>query len=289
MESKLARASHRHRQLAIHQIERQRSAAIRLQPTSLTLPQHRSGSQNHEKLNAIRNHHASVKAADCHADRYLSTSQPEIKSVDEDEGESKDHAHRSQWRPVVSLEEVMVQKKPLRKRVGKRLRWSSSISSPHFLTSFLALLDDPLMFVCVYVWLASSPDSFELVCPPTARVVALDEDPISFPEHLRQSIEEDGEWERIGLDGELEHPPPSIISSTSNRSWAGVVSGDDSTWPALVPVGLNLPNPKRKWAWVHIAISFFLSFDLSQYKNVMQWNLSSSVITDTELNLIRLN
>ncbi|KAG0151428.1 hypothetical protein CROQUDRAFT_651268 [Cronartium quercuum f. sp. fusiforme G11] len=203
MEAKLARASHRHRQLAIHHVERQRSAAIRLQPTSLTgLPQHHLQhglAQREDKIGAIRQRR--MKAADSVPDRHLVPPKQGALGTARKDGDQVEQALTASvgsletsptgsegWRPVVSLEEVMVEKKPSRKRI----------------------------------------ESFELVCPPTSRVVALPDEPASFPGPVIQ--EEDDGWERIGFDGEPDHESPVLAATmTTTRSWVGVVLGTAET------------------------------------------------------------
>lgn len=192
MEAKLARASHRHRQLAIHHIERQRAAAIKLQPNSnISLPQ---SSSKEDKIAALR--HRRLKAASVEDSNLIACDRPvrpvidnNSKNMNADQVEESEVLNEEvNWRPAVSLEEVMVEKRPAKDRI----------------------------------------DSFELVCPPISRVIALSDEP-SRPNFPQESLEEDEGWERIGIDGELEldneNENENEPEVPPTRSWVGVVLG----------------------------------------------------------------
>ncbi|EGG12766.1 uncharacterized protein MELLADRAFT_76334 [Melampsora larici-populina 98AG31] len=192
MEAKLARASHRHRQLAIHHIERQRAAAIKLQPNSnITLPYHHiQSSSKEDKIAALR--HRRMKAASVEDSNLIACDRPVRPVIDTNSNDmNPDQSEETEilneqvnWRAAVSLEEVMVEKRPAKNRI----------------------------------------DSFELVCPPISRVIALSDEP-STSDFPQEGIEEDEGWERIGIDGELELDHETEVEVPTTRSWVGVVLG----------------------------------------------------------------
>ncbi|KAH9813051.1 hypothetical protein DFH28DRAFT_375008 [Melampsora americana] len=195
MEAKLARASHRHRQLAIHHIERQRATAIKLQPNhqlNLSPHSHPPSTSKDDKLSALR--HRRMKAGSVEDSNLISCDRG-IHSVIDHHSNNEHHLNQSEesdslnqesdWRATVSLEEVMVEKRPPKNRI----------------------------------------DSFEVLYPPISRVIALSDEPL-VPNIPGEDVEEEEEgWQRIGIDGELELDHDHEVEVPPTRSWVGVVLG----------------------------------------------------------------